>query len=67
MAIAPECSPSRPPPTKISMFSKESDTTPTVQVPMRVINRPLPSELDEDKVEQFMRDIRVTRTHRQVQ
>jgi hypothetical protein len=31
------------------------------QVPMRVINRPLPSELDQDKVERFMEDIKVRR------
>ena len=59
MAIAPELAP-KAPPTRISMFSKESENTPTVQVPMRVINRPLPSELSEDKVEQFMRDIKVS-------
>ncbi|GAA5927826.1 sulfiredoxin [Sporobolomyces koalae] len=39
-------------------FSKfASADAPTVNVPMRVINRPLPSELDEEKVKQFMKDI----------
>lgn len=41
-------------------FSKFANAnTPTEQVPMRVINRPLPSELDESKVERFMEDIKV--------
>ncbi|GAA5904924.1 hypothetical protein JCM5296_001735 [Sporobolomyces johnsonii] len=39
-------------------FSKFANAdAPTVQVPMSVINRPLPSELDENKVQQFMKDI----------
>ncbi|BGP39128.1 hypothetical protein JCM10450v2_003082 [Rhodotorula kratochvilovae] len=39
-------------------FSKfATPNSPTVQVPMRVINRPLPSELDEDKVVRFMEGI----------
>jgi uncharacterized ParB-like nuclease family protein len=43
----------------ISKFA--TSDAPTEQVPMRVINRPLPSELDEDKVERFMEDIKVRR------
>ncbi|GAA5907055.1 hypothetical protein JCM6882_005157 [Rhodosporidiobolus microsporus] len=39
-------------------FSKfATGDAPTVQVPMSVINRPLPSELDQSKVERFMEDI----------
>ncbi|GAA6061384.1 hypothetical protein JCM10212_000644 [Sporobolomyces blumeae] len=39
-------------------FSKFANANaPTVDVPMSVINRPLPSELSEEKVEQFMKDI----------
>ncbi|GAA5994177.1 sulfiredoxin [Rhodotorula paludigena] len=39
-------------------FSKfASKDAPTVQVPMKVINRPLPSELEESKVQRFMADI----------
>ncbi|GAA5839454.1 hypothetical protein JCM3766R1_003551 [Sporobolomyces carnicolor] len=39
-------------------FSKfASADAPTVEVPLRVINRPLPSELSEEKVQQFMKDI----------
>ncbi|BGP54825.1 hypothetical protein JCM8202v2_002412 [Rhodotorula sphaerocarpa] len=30
---------------------------PTIQVPMRVINRPIASVLDEDKVKRFVQDI----------
>jgi len=33
---------------------------PTVDVPMSVINRPLPSELSEEKVQQFIKDIQVS-------
>lgn len=29
-------------------------------VPMRVINRPFPPDLDNNKVEQFMKDIQVS-------
>ncbi|GAA5823610.1 hypothetical protein JCM11251_000697 [Rhodosporidiobolus azoricus] len=40
-------------------FSKFANAdAPTVQVPMRVINRPLPSVLDQSKVERFMEDIK---------
>lgn len=46
MAIAPELEAPAVPPSKISMFS--NDQLPTVDVPLRVINRPLPSELDEE-------------------
>ncbi|GAA5955036.1 hypothetical protein JCM3765_003167 [Sporobolomyces pararoseus] len=39
-------------------FSKFANAdAPTVDVPMSVINRPLPSELNEEKVQQFMKDI----------
>ncbi|GAA5854384.1 hypothetical protein JCM5353_001775 [Sporobolomyces roseus] len=39
-------------------FSKFANAdTPTVDVPMSVINRPLPSELSEEKVQQFMKNI----------
>lgn len=40
-----------------SIFAKAGQAP--VDVPMRVLNRPLPSELDEDKVQRFMRDIQV--------
>jgi len=41
-------------------FSKFATAdSPTVQIPMRVINRPLPSELDQDKVGRFMEGIKV--------
>lgn len=41
-------------------FSKFATAdAPTVQVPMSVINRPLPSQLDQSKVERFMEDIKV--------
>ncbi|EGU12880.1 Sulfiredoxin [Rhodotorula toruloides ATCC 204091] len=41
-------------------FSKFATTaSPTVDVPMAVINRPVPSQLDEDKVLRFMEDIKV--------
>lgn len=44
-------------------FSKfASKDAPTVQVPMKVVNRPLPSELDESKVQRFMADIQVRTT-----
>lgn len=44
-------------------FSKfATEDLPTVHVPMRVINRPIPSILDEEKVLRFMDDIRVS-TH----
>ncbi|GAA5894525.1 hypothetical protein JCM8208_006264 [Rhodotorula glutinis] len=40
-------------------FSKFATAdSPTVQVPMSVINRPLPSELDQAKVERFMEGIK---------
>ncbi|KAK4334341.1 Sulfiredoxin [Rhodotorula toruloides] len=40
-------------------FSKFATTaSPTVDVPMAVINRPVPSQLDEDKVLRFMEDIK---------
>jgi len=42
-------------------FSKFANAdAPTVDVPMSVINRPLPSELSEEKVQQFMKDIQVS-------
>lgn len=44
-------------------FSKFATAdSPTVQVPMSVINRPLPSELDQAKVERFMEGIKVRPT-----
>lgn len=65
MVAAPENlpapSPSSPPRSAFSVFSTESDKTPTVDVPLSVINRILPSELDEIKVAQFMEDIQVSR------
>ena len=36
-----------------------SDSAPIHDVPMRVIHRPLPSELDEDKVTAFMAEMKV--------
>lgn len=44
-----------------SVFSR-SDSAPVHNVPMRVIHRPLPSELDEAKVEAFMQEMKVN-TH----
>lgn len=41
-----------------SVFSR-SESAPVHNVPMRVIHRPLPSELDESKVEAFMREMQV--------
>lgn len=41
-----------------SVFSR-SESAPVHNVPMRVIHRPLPSELDEAKVEAFMREMQV--------
>ncbi|ORY91626.1 ParB/Sulfiredoxin [Leucosporidium creatinivorum] len=35
----------------------QSHSIQAVDVPFEVINRPLPSELDEDKVQRFMKDI----------
>lgn len=41
-------------------FSKfATGDLPTVQVPIEVINRPIPSVLEEDKVLRFMHDIQV--------
>ena len=40
-----------------SIFSRSA---PTYNVPMRVIHRPLPSELDEDKVQAFMAGMQVS-------
>ncbi|OCF31792.1 sulfiredoxin [Kwoniella heveanensis CBS 569] len=40
-----------------SIFSR-SDSAPVHNVPMRVIRRPLPSELDEDKVLTFMEEMK---------
>ncbi|KAK8850468.1 hypothetical protein IAR55_004386 [Kwoniella newhampshirensis] len=40
-----------------SVFSRGEDV-PVHNVPMRVIHRPLPSELDEDKVQTFMQEMR---------
>lgn len=42
-----------------SIFSRYDDL-PVHNVPMRVINRPLPSELDEEKVLSFMEDMKVS-------
>ncbi|KIR35679.1 sulfiredoxin [Cryptococcus deuterogattii 2001/935-1] len=39
-----------------SVFSRAEDA-PVHNVPMRVINRPLPSELDENKVKAFMAEM----------
>lgn len=36
----------------------QSTASPIVDVPMSVLNRPLPSELDSAKIDQMMRDIR---------
>lgn len=41
-----------------SAFSR-SDSAPVHDVPMRVIHRPLPSELDENKVQAFMNEMKV--------
>lgn len=41
-----------------SVFSRAEDA-PVHNVPMRVINRPLPSELDENKVKAFMAEMEV--------
>lgn len=42
-------------------FSKfATGDLPTVQVPLEVINRPIPSVLDEEKVLRFMQDIQVS-------
>jgi sulfiredoxin len=41
-----------------SVFSRDADA-PVHVVPMRVIHRPLPSELDEDKVQAFMEEMKV--------
>lgn len=41
-----------------SVFARD-DSAPVHVVPMRVIHRPLPSELDEDKVLTFMDEMRV--------
>ncbi|WVQ70696.1 hypothetical protein IAR50_000218 [Cryptococcus sp. DSM 104548] len=51
----PSCLPAELQPDKptSSVFSRSEDA-PVHNVPMRVINRPLPSELDEDKVKAFM-------------
>jgi sulfiredoxin len=40
------------------VFSRDADA-PVHVVPMRVIHRPLPSELDEDKVQAFMEEMKV--------
>ncbi|KAK4688595.1 sulfiredoxin, partial [Tremellales sp. Uapishka_1] len=40
-----------------SVFSR-SDSAPIHNIPMSVIHRPLPSELDEDKVVKFMDEMR---------
>lgn len=42
-----------------SIFARGGDA-PVHNVPMRVINRPVPSELDEGKVAAFMQDMRVS-------
>lgn len=42
-----------------SVFSRAEDA-PVHNVPMRVINRPLPSELDENKVKAFMTEMEVS-------
>jgi hypothetical protein len=42
-----------------SVFSR-SESAPVHNVPMRVIHRPLPSELDESKVQAFMREMQVS-------
>lgn len=41
-----------------SVFARTEDV-PVHNVPMRVINRPLPSELDENKVKTFMAEMEV--------
>lgn len=41
-----------------SIFSR-SEAAPVHLVPMRVIRRPLPSELDEEKVQTFMAEMQV--------
>lgn len=47
-------------PQHISFSKFANADTPTVDVPMSVINRPLPSELSEEKVQQFMKDIQAS-------
>lgn len=42
-----------------SVFAR-GDNAPVHVVPMRVIHRPLPSELDEDKVLAFMEEMKVS-------
>lgn len=42
-----------------SVFSRD-DNAPVHVVPMRVIHRPLPSELDEAKVQAFMEEMKVS-------
>ncbi|ODN99498.1 sulfiredoxin [Cryptococcus wingfieldii CBS 7118] len=42
-----------------SVFSRSEDA-PVHNVPMRVINRPLPSELDENKVQAFMDEMKAS-------
>jgi len=50
-------------PTPHVNFSKFANAdAPTVDIPMSVINRPLPSELSEEKVQQFMKDIQVSQS-----
>ncbi|TIB73989.1 hypothetical protein E3Q08_00708 [Wallemia mellicola] len=44
------------PNTSVFQASERSDNVHDEEVPMRVINRPFPPELDEAKVERFMRD-----------
>ena len=41
-----------------SIFAR-NEKGPIHNVPMRVIHRPLPSELDEEKVKSFMREMEV--------
>jgi sulfiredoxin len=48
-----------------SVFAR-GDGAPVHNVPMRVIHRPLPSELDEDKVLAFMDEMRVSRLQRRL-
>ncbi|KAI5476807.1 hypothetical protein MNV49_007264 [Pseudohyphozyma bogoriensis] len=57
----PPYSPTSPSLATSSIFTaarSDAGTLPVVDVPLAVINRPLPSELDEEKVERFMGDIK---------
>ncbi|WVN89735.1 uncharacterized protein L203_104965 [Cryptococcus depauperatus CBS 7841] len=51
-----ELQPQNPYQPTSSVFSRSEDA-PIHNVPMRVVNRPLPSELDENKVKAFMEEM----------